>query len=123
MFQYNEDVQMFLSTQIKRTKQKHCKMWVLLYVGNGSLQGWQVRPLSVYEILVLCFCTLMPLTNDTVYTAHLARNEMFKVTRVQMSQCVGEYLRKTVTLLRLLVPFLELQFITIGWKNSCFVWW
>lgn len=44
------------------------------------------------------FCTNLRLSNDTVHTAHLARNEMFKVTWVQMSQCawvrVGEKKRK-----------------------------
>lgn len=78
----------------------------VLHVRNYSTQALQIWPLNVQKILVVHFSTTVCFSNDSVHTALLARDEMFKVTWVQMSQSVGECLKR----LSHCIPFLQAQF-------------
>lgn len=78
----------------------------VLHVRNYSTQALQIWPLNVQKIFVVHFSTTVCFSNDSVHTAPLARDEMFKVTWVQMSQSVGECLKR----LSHCIPFLQAQF-------------
>lgn len=78
----------------------------VLHVRNYSTQALQIWPLNVQKICVVHFSTTVCFSNDSVHTALLARDEMFKVTWVQMSQSVGECLKR----LSHCIPFLQAQF-------------
>lgn len=80
---------------LKDMRQRSCAFRGVgvLYIGDYSSQGRQVRPLNARSPST----TIVLLTNDNVGSALCARNQMLKVTWVQMSQCVGESLRNKKT--------------------------
>lgn len=95
-------VEFTLNRQLK-IKQEHCEQWV--YCQQSFSRSLTALTIYVSKILVFSFCAILYLRNDTVHTARLAKNSMFKFTWVQMSQRVGECVINTVTLWRLHVAF------------------
>lgn len=87
----------------------------VLYVGDYSPHGWQVRPLNVPCFLSVRFCASVMILFTLLIWPGMKCSKLHGYRWV--SVCGWESERKTVTLWRALVLFLKLHFIDIRWKK------